>query len=127
MAAATDPAQREMFPTLDDAQIERLRAAGHERAIHAGEILFEQGEVSSKFFVVLEGSIDVVHPYAGGEHPITVHEPGSFTEWSAGSKSIVACCASLVMSISTGPGRPERAMWKAWRSVGAMSCARVTR
>jgi hypothetical protein len=31
------------------------------------------------------------------------------------SKMAVACCASLVMSTSTGPGRPERAIWKASR------------
>ena len=34
----------EMFPKLTDAQIERLREVSHERAVHAGEILFEQGD-----------------------------------------------------------------------------------
>ena len=33
----------EMFPTLTDAQIERLRPSGHERAFHAGEMLTNQG------------------------------------------------------------------------------------
>ena len=45
---------------------------------------------------------------------------------SAGA-STVACCASLVMSISTGPGRPDRATWNASRTVAGMSCALVTR
>ena len=31
------------------------------------------------------------------------------------------------MSTRTGPGRPERAIWKASRTAGAMSSARVTR
>lgn len=81
-----------MFPTLDDAQIERMRAVGHERAVHAGEILFEQGEASTKFFVVIEGSIEVVHPDTAGEHQITVHEPGGFTgeiNMLAGTRSLV--------------------------------------
>ena len=37
------------------------------------------------------------------------------------SSSHEACCASLVMSTSTGPGRPLRAMANACRSVGAIS------
>jgi thioredoxin reductase (NADPH) len=91
----------EAFPTLDDAQIERMTPAGHERAFHAGEILFEQGESSSKFFVVLEGSIEVVHPYAAGEHLITVHEPGGF----AGEFNVLAGTRSLVRGRARTAGR----------------------
>ena len=101
MPAATDASQREMFPRLDGAQMARLREAGHERVVHAGEILFEQGEVSSNFFVVLEGSIEVVHPYPGGEHPITVHEPGGFT----GEMTVIAGMRSFVRGRARTPGR----------------------
>jgi thioredoxin reductase (NADPH) len=90
-----------MFPTLDAAQVARLHEAGTERAIHAGEILFEQGDVQTKFFVVLEGSIEVVHPYAGGEHPITVHEPGGFT----GEMTVIAGMASFVRGRARTAGR----------------------
>jgi len=97
-----EPAERpEMFPTLDDEQIERLRAIGTERAVHAGEILFEQGDASTKFFLVIEGSIEVVHPYAGGEHPITVHEPGGFT----GEISVIAGMRSFVRGRARTAGR----------------------
>ncbi len=75
----TLPRLAETFPKLSDAQIERMRAAGHERAVHAGEILIEQGDVSDKFFVVLEGAVAVVQPYPGGEHPVAMHEVGEFT------------------------------------------------
>src|SRR5262245_56842273 len=74
MATVPGPAQQrtaEMFPTLDDAQIDRMRAVGRERAFHTGEILFEQGEPSTKFFVVLEGSLEVVQPFGPGEQLIT--------------------------------------------------------
>jgi thioredoxin reductase (NADPH) len=86
------PRLAEMFPTLDDAQIERMHAIGHERAVHTGEILFEQGEASTKFFVVLEGSIEVVHPDPAGEQVITTHEQGGFTgeiNMLAGTRSLV--------------------------------------
>jgi thioredoxin reductase (NADPH) len=90
-----------MFPTLDAAQIERMEPLGHQRAFHAGEILFDQGEASTKFFVVLEGSIEVVHPYAAGEHPITVHEPGSFT----GEITVIAGMRSFVRGRARTAGR----------------------
>ena len=65
------PARRaEMFPTLGQAQIERMHAAGHERAFHAGQILFEQGEASTSFLVVIEGSVEILHPHAAGESTI---------------------------------------------------------
>ncbi len=82
----------EMFPTLTDAQIERIRAAGHERAMHAGEIVFEQGEASVNFFVLLDGEIEVVHPYGDLEHPVVVHHAGEFTgelNMLAGRRSLV--------------------------------------
>ena len=52
--------------------------------------------------------------------------------WGVGAaaskeKGAVACWASLVMSTRTGPGRPCCAIWKARRTAGAMSSARVTR
>jgi thioredoxin reductase (NADPH) len=91
----------EMFPTLDAAQLERLREVGHERAVHAGEILFEQGDAATRFFVVIEGSIEVVHPDAAGEQLITVHEPGGFT----GEINILAGTHSLVRGRARTAGR----------------------
>jgi thioredoxin reductase (NADPH) len=74
------PARRaEMFPTLEPAQIERMRPAGHERAFDAGQILFEQGDASTKFLVVLEGAVEVLHPDAAGEYTVAVLDPGGFT------------------------------------------------
>ena len=43
------------------------------------------------------------------------------------SQFIFACCASLVMSTSTGPGRPDLARRKASFIAGMMSSMRVTR
>ncbi|MGH2899471.1 MAG: cyclic nucleotide-binding domain-containing protein, partial [Solirubrobacteraceae bacterium] len=89
------------FPTLDAAQIARIRAAGHERTFRAGEILFDQGEAAVTFLVILEGSVEVVHPYDAGEHLITVHEPGSFT----GEFTLLAGRRSLVRGRARTAGR----------------------
>jgi thioredoxin reductase (NADPH) len=91
----------EAFPTLEPAQIARIRANARERSFGAGEILFEQGEAAIRFFVILEGSVEVVHPYDAGEHLITVHEPGSFT----GELTVLAGTRSLVRGRARTAGR----------------------
>ncbi|MGB3542761.1 FAD-dependent oxidoreductase [Rubrivirga sp.] len=52
-------ADRPDSPVLSDAQIDRLRQAGRERDVTAGELLFQEGEASYDFFVVLEGEVEV--------------------------------------------------------------------
>jgi thioredoxin reductase (NADPH) len=91
----------EMFPTLTDAQIDRLRAVAHERAVHAGEILFDQGETTTKLWVVVEGTLEVVLPTGGIEYPITVHEPGTFT----GEMNVLSGAPSLVRGRAPTAGR----------------------
>jgi thioredoxin reductase (NADPH) len=90
-----------MFPKLDPAQIERIRTSGHERAFHAGEILFEQGEASTAFFVVLEGSLEIVQPSAAGESTIAVIEAGGFT----GEMNMLMGTPSLVRTRGRTAGR----------------------
>ena len=52
--------------------------------------------------------------------------PGRFTSFGySNSPSLV--CASLVMSISTAPGRPVDAMWNASFTAWAISPTSVTR
>ena len=55
----------QIFPTLTPAQISRVTAHGHRRAIRAGEILIEQGDSGVPFFVVLAGELEVVRPGFG--------------------------------------------------------------
>ena len=52
-------ADRQFSPILTDAQTERLRRAGHERAVADGDILFREGDPSYDFFVVLDGEVKV--------------------------------------------------------------------
>ena len=79
MAEPDDPINDAMFPTLSKAQIARLDSLGVRRSIAAGDVIFDQGSTGRSFFVVLEGSLEVVSPSAQGETHITVHEAGGFT------------------------------------------------
>jgi thioredoxin reductase (NADPH) len=90
--APADPYARraQMFPKLSHAQVATVATFGHERRLRAGEVIFDQGQRDISFFVVLEGTLEVVHPTStlegppsspgnGGEQLVTVHEPGEFT------------------------------------------------
>ena len=57
-------------PALSDAQVSRLAAAGSERAVEAGEILFREGDPGYDFFVVLDGAV-VVYADPECERPLT--------------------------------------------------------
>src|SRR5262245_53901490 len=69
----------QLFPTLDAAEIDRLRRFGEVRSFAAGEYLERVGEVGPGMVVVLSGEVamiqrDVLSP----RPPIVVHGPGSF-------------------------------------------------
>jgi thioredoxin reductase (NADPH) len=69
--------ERQMFPALNAAQIRRMRPFGHEESFPAGTLLWDQGD-DAPFYVVLEGQLEVVHPFGAAEHPVVVHEAGQF-------------------------------------------------
>jgi thioredoxin reductase (NADPH) len=68
-----------MFPRLTPAQIDRIAAIGQRQDVHAGEVLFDVGEQNTRFFVLLEGVIDIVRPLGDREEPLTAHHAGEFT------------------------------------------------
>lgn len=69
-----DPA----FPTLDDIQIERIRAFGTERASDAGDVLFSPADEAYDFIVVVEGEVEIVRGSGESEVAIIRHGPGRF-------------------------------------------------
>ena len=52
----------QIFPKLTPAQIGRIAARGHMRAMKRGEVLYEQGDSAVPFFVVVSGGLEVVRP-----------------------------------------------------------------
>jgi thioredoxin reductase (NADPH) len=69
----------QIFPKLTPAQIRRIAAHGHMRAIQRGEVLYDQGDSAVPFFVVVSGELEVVRPSGAVETLVTVHGPGQLT------------------------------------------------
>ena len=49
------------------------------RALHAGEVLYEQGDIAVPFFVVVSGELEIMCPFGAAETLVTVFGPGQFT------------------------------------------------
>jgi thioredoxin reductase (NADPH) len=69
----------QIFPKLTPAQIRRIAARGHMRAMERGEVLYEQGDRATSFFVVVSGELEVVRPSGAVETLVTIHGSGQFT------------------------------------------------
>lgn len=67
------------FPTLTSEQIDRIRPLGKVRPVRQGEVLFQPGDVSIPFYVLLSGRMEIVQPSLDGERLVARHDPGEFT------------------------------------------------
>ncbi|MGE5230866.1 MAG: FAD-dependent oxidoreductase [Deltaproteobacteria bacterium] len=67
------------FPVLDAKDIRALAARGRARDVGAGEALWAEGDRNFCFFVVLEGTIEIIEHSTGVERLVTVHGPGQFS------------------------------------------------
>ncbi|MBM2578121.1 FAD-dependent oxidoreductase [Jannaschia sp. Os4] len=78
----TDPYAREQqtFPHLSGEAVDRIRPYGREETLAPGTLVFERGERSVDFLVVLEGGVEIVERGASGEERVnTVHGRCQFT------------------------------------------------
>jgi thioredoxin reductase (NADPH) len=89
------------FPTLSDHDLAALTARGHPRQVRAGEVLFAEGDRNRPFFVVLEGSIEIVGHSKGAAHVVAVHHPGQFS----GDVDMLSGRAILVTGSAAEDGR----------------------
>ncbi|MGB3848633.1 MAG: FAD-dependent oxidoreductase [Tunicatimonas sp.] len=76
-----DPYNRtdQIFPTLSPEHIELIKPFGEVQAVESGTMLFERGERSVDFFVILEGFVEIYDYAADGTRVITVHRERQFT------------------------------------------------
>ena len=88
------------FPTLTQAQIERIAAHGVIRAVSRGEILVEAGDPVVPFFVVKSGEIEIIRPSPLGDALVAVHTPGKFT----GEINLILGRRSLTRARVSEPG-----------------------
>jgi len=73
-----DPDDPVLFPRLTTAQIGELAARGETGSLSPGDVLFEQAQRDTPFFVVLEGAIDVIDRQPDGDRYFTQCHPGTF-------------------------------------------------
>ncbi len=66
------------FVALTDEQLAEMAPFGTERAVTAGEILYDAGAEEYDFFVVLDGEVEIVRIDADRDVVIAVHEAGNF-------------------------------------------------
>jgi thioredoxin reductase (NADPH) len=92
--------QEQAFPTLTSLQIDRIRPFGKLRQTTAGEILFEPGDLTAPFFVLLSGSMEIVQPTLSGERLIVTHKAGGFT----GEMTLISGRGALARGRVTAPG-----------------------
>ena len=69
----------QLFPTLTAAQIARISAHGHRRSIARSEVLLDVGDKILRFFVVINGELEVVRPSGPTETLIVTHRRGQFS------------------------------------------------
>jgi thioredoxin reductase (NADPH) len=67
-----------LFPRLTEAQIDELAERGEILTLSPGDVLFEQAQRDTPFFVVLSGAIDVIDRQPDGDHYFTQCQPGTF-------------------------------------------------
>ena len=100
----------QMFPTLERAEIERVRRFGELRSYKAGEALAKVGTVGDGLTIILAGKVDITqHDESGRRALIVTHGPGEFM----GELAQLAGRPGLVDAYAQGPVealiiRPDR-------------------
>src|SRR5829696_10361558 len=74
-----DTRSHQMFPTLEAAEIERVRRFGQVRSFTAGEALAKVGQTGLGLTIILKGTVDITqHDQSGHRELIVTHGPGHF-------------------------------------------------
>jgi thioredoxin reductase (NADPH) len=74
------PSDQEVaFPVLATQERTALVARGRSRQVHAGEVLFAEGDRDFCCFLVLEGAVEIVEHSRGRPHRVAVLRSGEFT------------------------------------------------
>src|SRR5260370_39971802 len=74
----SDTRNHQRFPTLEPAEIERLRRFGEVRSYGTGEALAKVGAVGHGLAIILAGNVDITqHDQCGPRTLLVTHRPGS--------------------------------------------------
>ena len=122
-------ARTQAFPVLTEAQINRIRPGGKLREVKKDDILFEPGDISVPFFVLLAGAMQIVQPDLVGERLITTHGPGQFTgemTMISGQRCLVRVRMTEAGKLLELSGDGLRSWWQRMRSSARFSCERLS-
>jgi len=89
-----------MFPALSEAQQARVLAHGHTRKVNAHETLVEFNKQPTKFFVVVEGKLEILRVADNQEEVFAICQPGMFT----GELTVLTGRRGLVRIRAAEPG-----------------------
>jgi thioredoxin reductase (NADPH) len=73
-----DPDDPTLFPRLTAAQIDQLAENAETVSFSPGEVVFEQGQRDTPFYVILSGAVDIIDRQPDGDHYFTQCQPGTF-------------------------------------------------
>jgi len=68
-----------LFPRLTAAQIARVARHGRARPLHPGQVLYDRGDSSAPFVLVVTGGVEVLRHTAAQDELVAVYGPGQFT------------------------------------------------
>ena len=94
----TDTSNSVAFPKLTGEQIASLEPLATRRHFHDGEPLFNAGQCSGAFFVVLAGTVEIVDRSDNETRIVRLHEPGEFT----GDIDVLTRRNAIVSAIARG-------------------------
>jgi thioredoxin reductase (NADPH) len=102
----------QMYPVLSDAQIGELRRYGTEQAYSPGAMLWDVGDRSVSFYVVLDGDLEILRRGAFGDDTVlVVHRRGSYSGETAllsGRAAMVAARAGKDLKVLAIPAERLR-------------------
>jgi len=106
--------QHQMFPTLSQEEIDRVRRFGEQRTFAAGEALARVGDTAPGVMIILSGYVDVFeHDEKRGRELIVRHLPGAFMGELAqlgGRPSLVDAIAAEPVEVIVVPPAQLRAL-----------------
>jgi thioredoxin reductase (NADPH) len=95
----------EAFWTLTDEQIDVLRTHGEVRQTQDGEVLFQQGELTCDFYVVLEGEVELIEPTLVTPRVIGLRKPREIVgELNLLTEEVTYLSADLRTIVTDDPG-----------------------
>ena len=71
--------ERQTFPTLNPEQINRIKPFGKIEKLDKGTVLFEYGDRTVDFIVLIDGNIEIYEHHREGIKTITIHKENQFT------------------------------------------------